>query len=255
MFAGMLMYPAAAALDVMAHYEELTRQAPEALSLVTALVTAPPVPFVPAELRLKPVVTIAACHVGPVEEAKASVEPIRRFGRPALDTFGSQQYVDIQQWFDGGVPHGLHYHCRSEWLRPLDRDALHALAAAGRSRKSPLSHVLVRHMGGATSRVPPDATAFRFRQARHLLTIAGCWEPGDPEPESHRDWCRSAWTSLRPASEGGGYVNHLDGEGEERTREAYGTDTWTRLVAVKRRYDPGNLFRMNQNIDPGESVG
>jgi FAD/FMN-containing dehydrogenase len=254
MMAGIVMYPADAALDVMAHYEELTRTAPETLSLAAALVTAPPAPFVPDSLRLQPVVAIAACHVGPVDESQDLIHRVRNFQTPAVDTFGIQRYVDIQQWFDGGVPHGLHYYCRSEWLSPLDRDALRALVRAGAGRTSPLSQVLVRHMGGATARVAPEATAFRFRQARHILTIAACWEPGNPEPEVHRDWCRSAWESLRRASAGGSYVNQLHDEGEDRTREAYGPDTWTKLVAVKRRYDPNNLFRMNQNVDPGTLV-
>jgi FAD/FMN-containing dehydrogenase len=254
MMAGFVMYPAAAASEVLAHYEELTAEAPEGLSLAAALVSAPPAPFVPAHLRLQPVVAIAACHVGPVDEGDAVVRQVRCFGRPAVDTFGIQRYVDIQQWFDDGVPHGLHYYCRSEWLRPLDGEGLLALTAAGASRTSPLSQVLVRHMGGATARMAPDATAFRFRQARHILTIAASWEPGDPAPDVHRNWCRTAWASLRRRSAGGSYVNQLHDEGEDRTREAYGPDTWAKLVMVKRRYDPGNLFRMNQNIDPAFPV-
>jgi FAD/FMN-containing dehydrogenase len=251
MMAGFVMYPAAAATEVLGHYEELSRGAPEALSLVAALVNAPPAPFVPPDLQLQPVVAIAACHVGPANEGEDAVQRVRRFGKPAVDTFAVQRYVDIQQWFDAGVPHGLHYHCRSEWLRPLDGNALQALAHAGASRTSPMSQVLVRHMGGATARVPADATAFRFREAQHILTIAACWEPGSAAPEQHREWCRGAWASLRPASAGGSYVNHLTDEGEDRTREAYGPATWEKLVAAKRRYDPTNLFRMNQNIDPG----
>jgi len=250
MFAGFVMYPAAAAPEVLGFYEDLTRTAPEELSVCAALVSAPPAPFVPDGLRFQPVVALAACYVGDPREGEDALERLRRFGRPAVDTFRVQNYVDVQKWFDDSVPHGLHYHCRSEWLQPLDARALQALAAAGASRTSPLSQVLVRHMGGATSRVDPAATAFRFRHARHILTIAAAWEPHDTAAEAHRDWCRCAWASLRPASCGGGYVNHLTDEGEARTREAYGPGTWERLVAAKRRYDPTNLFRMNQNIDP-----
>jgi hypothetical protein len=250
MMAGFVLYPAAQAQEVMSHYEQLTREAPEELSLMTALLSAPPAPFVPPEMHFQPVVGLAACYVGPVEEGERAVAAIRRFGRPVADTFGVQPYTAIQQWFDASVPHGLHYHCRSEWLKPLDMDAIRALAEAGASRTSPMAQVLVRHMGGATARVDPDATAFRFRDVRHILTVASCWEPGDAQAEQHRAWCRGTWESLRPASAGGGYVNHLTEEGEDRTREAYGAKTWDRLVAAKRRYDPQNLFRMNQNIDP-----
>jgi FAD/FMN-containing dehydrogenase len=254
MYAGFVMYPAAQAPEVLAHYEQLTRSAPDELSLMTALVSAPPAPFVPPALHFQPVIGIAACYVGPVEEGQQVLQGVRSFGQPAVDTFGVQPYTAIQQWFDAGVPHGLHYHCRSEWLDPLDSDALDALAQAAADRTSPLSQVLVRHMGGATSRVDPTATAFRFRSVRHILTVAAAWEPGDERAEVHRQWCRDAWNRLRPWSAGGGYVNHLTDEGADRTREAYGAQTWERLVAAKRRYDPANLFRMNQNIDPGTTA-
>lgn len=250
MIAGFVMYPASQAAQVLGHFDQLTRKAPQELSLVAALVSAPPAPFVPAALHFQPVVAIAACYVGPVEEGAAAVRALREFGAPAVDTFGVQNYVDIQQWFDNSVPHGLHYHCRSEWLKPLDAAGIAALAAAAARSTSPMSQVLVRHMRGATAGVAPEATAFRFRQTEHMLTVAAVWEPSDAQPERHRDWCRATWEALRPSTAGGGYVNHLTDEGEDRTREAYGAQTWERLVSVKRRYDPGNLFRMNQNIKP-----
>ncbi|TFZ05951.1 FAD-binding oxidoreductase [Ramlibacter henchirensis] len=251
MYAGFAMYPAAQAPAVLAHYERLTRGAPDELSLVAALVNAPPAPFVPPELQLQPVAALAGIWVGPADEGERALQAVRRFGNPAVDTFGEQPYTAIQQWFDGGVPHGLHYYCRSEWLKPLEGGDLQALADAAARRTSPMSQVLVRHMGGAVSRVDPEATAFRFRDVRHILTVAAAWQPGDEHAGEHRQWCRETWSALKPASAGGGYVNHLTEEGASRTREAYGKATWDRLVAAKRKYDPANLFRMNQNIDPG----
>jgi Berberine and berberine like len=248
--AGFVMYPASQAPQVLRLYDALTRQAPDALSLVAAQLCAPPAPFVPPALQFQPIVAIAACYVGAVEEGAQAVSALRAFGAPAVDTFAVQNYVDIQRWFDDSVPHGLHYHCRSEWLKPLDGSAIEALIEAARNATSTMSQVLVRHMGGATSRVAPDATAFRFRAAEHLLTLASVWQPDDAHPQRHRQWCRDAWASLRSASAGGAYVNHLTDEGEDRTREAYGEQTWERLVTAKRRYDPTNLFRMNQNIRP-----
>lgn len=250
MMAGFCMWPAEQAPQVLAQFNALTRAAPQELSLVAALASAPPAPFVPPELQFKPMVGIAACYVGPVEAGARAVQAIRDFGAPPIDTFGVQNYVVIQRWFDGGVPHGLHYHCRSEWLNPLDAKAIDALVQAGRTMTSPISQILVRQMGGATAQVAPDNTAFRFRTAEHIIMIASVWQPGDADAPRHRDWCRGTWAALRPWTAGGGYVNHLDGEGEDRTREAYGAQTWQRLVAVKRRYDPANLFRMNQNIKP-----
>jgi FAD/FMN-containing dehydrogenase len=251
LMAGFCMWPADQAPQVLAHFNALARNAPRELSMVAALASAPPAPFVPQHLQFKPVVGIAAAYVGPVEEGARAVQAIREFGAPPIDTFGVQAYVDIQRWFDGGVPHGLHYHCRSEWLKPLDDRAIDALVEAGRSMTSPMSQILVRQMGGATAQVAPDATAFRFRTAEHMIMIASVWQPRDVDAQRHRDWCRGTWSALRPWTAGGGYVNHLDGEGDDRTREAYGAQTWERLVVVKRKYDPANLFRMNQNIKPG----
>lgn len=250
MVAGFVLYPAAQAVEVLSHFEAVTRSAPDEVSVSAALVSAPPAPFVPAELHFQPVVGLAACYVGPVDRGRRALESVRRFGRPVVDTFSVQPYTAIQQWFDGGVPHGLHYHCRSEWLRPLAADALGALAEGAASATSPMSQVLLRHMGGATARVSPEATAFRFRDARHILTIAAAWAPDDARADHHRQWCRDTWAALRPHSAGGAYVNQLVDEDPERTREAYGAATWDRLVLVKRRYDPSNLFRMNQNINP-----
>jgi FAD/FMN-containing dehydrogenase len=105
-------------------------------------------------------------------------------------------------------------------------------------------------MGGAISRVPAGATAFRFRDAAAMVTLAAMWpEPADPGA-AHTAWARDSWTALRPWSAGGGYVNHLGDEGPARVREAYGEQTWARLVALKRRYDPTNLFTFNQNVPP-----
>jgi FAD/FMN-containing dehydrogenase len=109
--------------------------------------------------------------------------------------------------------------------------------------------LLVRRLGGAIGDVAADATAFRYRDAAYMLTVANGWDEGDDAP--HVAWTRAAWEHLRPWSRGGGYVNHLAAdEGADRLREAYGEATWDRLVALKRRYDPANVFHLNQNVDP-----
>lgn len=249
MMAGFVMHPLERAQEVLAHCESLTRNAPEELSLVTAFVTAPPAPFVPKELQLKPVVAVAACYVGPIDEGQAAVLPLRKWGAPSVDTFRPQEYTEIQRWFDEAMPHGLHYYCRSEWLADFGAPAHTQVIAAASKMTSPMSQILVRHMGGATARVASTATAFPHRSASHMLMIVSAYSPDDTDPEHHRSWCRDTWSALRPWS-AGTYVNHLDDEGPERVREAYGAENWERLVRAKRRYDPENLFRMNQNIDP-----
>ena len=152
---------------------------------------------------------------------------------------------------DEGVPPGLHSYVKTEWLTSLDEAAVDAIAGYAARRTSPLSQILLRHMGGAISRVSPDATAFSYRDATLMLTVPACWTEPDDDRTPHVEWARGLWSALRHVSTGGGYVNQLDAdEGADRVREAYRPDTWRRLVELKRRYDPDNAFRRNANIPP-----
>lgn len=248
LYAGNLIWPAAAAPEVLGSYLDATADAPRDLALATAQVVAPPAPFVPADLHLQPVVVLAAVWTGDPDDGPDTLEAFRALD-PAVDTFEVQPYTTIQQWVDDGVPHGRRYHARSEWLGDLDTDAVGQLDAAAAEMSSPFNQVLVRHLGGAIADVDPDDTAFRFREATHMLTVAAGWDEGPDEP--HVAWSRSTWERLHPWSAGGSYVNHLAAdEGADRVREAYGAKTWDRLVALKRRVDPENRFHLNQNIAP-----
>jgi FAD/FMN-containing dehydrogenase len=250
LYAGMLMWHADRTQQVLEAYLALAETAPRDLSVVAALLVAPPAPFVPADLQFQPAVAVAAVWTGDATDpdAAGSLAPLRALG-PAVDAFDRQPYPVIQQWFDEGVPHGRRYHVRSEWLGELDAPAVEQLVASGAEMTSPFNQVLVRRLGGAIADVGPDDTAFRFRDAAYMLTIASGWDDGADEP--HVEWTRRSWDRLHPWSCGGGYVNHLAAdEGRDRVREAYGRTTWDRLVALKRRVDPDNVFHLNQNIDP-----
>jgi FAD/FMN-containing dehydrogenase len=249
-YAGMVMHPLDRAREALRAFLDLADVAPDALGLNAALVTAPPAPFVPSELHGKPVVVLAAGYIGSLAEGAEQVRPLREFNAPAFDTFGPMPYTALQSMVDQAVPFGLPNYTRSEWLRPLDDAGIDALLRAAADMSSPLSQVLLRIMGGAIARVPTDATAFRFRDAAAMLTCAALWpDPAAPGTQ-HREWAHTAWNRLRPWSAGGGYVNHLGEEGPGRVREAYGEQTWARLVALKRGYDPDNVFHLNQNIPP-----
>jgi hypothetical protein len=153
---------------------------------------------------------------------------------------------------DEGVPRGLHYYVKSEWLGGLPDAVISGLAEHHLSRPSPMDQILIHQMGGAVSRVPRNATAFAYRDAAFVLTVSGCWQPGEPR-EPHVAWGRSTWESSLPGSLGGAYINHLDAdEGEDRVRAAYGPQIYDRLVAVKTAWDPENVFRRNHNIRPRE---
>jgi FAD/FMN-containing dehydrogenase len=248
LYAGLLMWPASESTRILEHYVELAARAPRDLSIVAAQIIAPPAPFVPDAIRFRPAVGIAAVWTGDPADGERVIAELRA-EQPSVDTFGMHPYAEIQRWMDDSVPHGRRYHVRSEWLGELDELAVSELVDAAGSFTSPFNQILVRRMGGAVSDVAPDATAFRFRDARFMLTIASGWDDGGDE--GHVAWTRRTWERLRPWTSGGSYVNHLAAdEGVERVREAYGSATWDRLVALKRRVDPGNAFHLNQNVAP-----
>jgi FAD/FMN-containing dehydrogenase len=249
-FAGMVLHPLAEARAALRGFLDVAERAPDALGLNAALVTAPPADFVPPYLRGKPVVALAAAYVGPFDEGAETVRPIRESGAPAVDLFGPMPFTAVQSMADDAMPPGLSSYARSEWLQPLDEAGVDALVSAAEGMTSPMSQVLLRIMGGAVARVSPDATAFRFRGASAMTTLAAVWPDTTDPGERHREWARASWQRLLPWSAGGGYVNHLCDEGADRVREAYGEPTWKRLVGLKRRYDPRNVFQLNQNIPP-----
>lgn len=249
LLAGMMAWPADRAPDVLRAFLDIAVAAPRELSPVVSLVVAPPAPFVPPALQLRPVVAVSLVWTGDPTDPPDAFDRLRALG-PAIDTTGVHPYTEIQQWYDDGVPHGRRYHARSEWLGELDDGAVAELIDAAAAMPSPLHQILVRRMGGAVADVSPSATAFRFRDAAYMLTVAAGWDEGPGEP--HVAWSRETWSRLTPWSCGGSYVNHLAAdEGADRVREAYGDETWARLVALKRRVDPLNVFHLNQNVDPG----
>ena len=163
-------------------------------------------------------------------------------------------YLEVQQLSEGpGVP-GMHHYYTAEWLAGLDDTAIRALIGAATQATSPRSMIVLKRMGGATARVPAEATAFWYRQAPHNLDIHAQWAPGGDAP-AHRAWAHATRRAVRPASAGGGYVNFLgDDQGNDRVRAAYGGN-YQRLTDVKARYDPGNFFRVNHNIPPPAAPG
>jgi FAD/FMN-containing dehydrogenase len=216
-----------------------------------ALLLAPPAPFLHESLHGRPVLAVVPAWIGPLDEGERGLRAIRAVGAPAVDLVAPLTYLELQTMFDDFSPRGARYYVKSEWLKPLETDAHDALVeAAATLRTSPRAQIILRLMGGAIADVDDTETAFGGRDAAWMLTIAALWE--DPaETESHVAWARGAWEELLPASTGGSYVNHLGDEGEERIRAAYGAK-WDRLVELKRRWDPDNVLRLNQNIPPGD---
>jgi FAD/FMN-containing dehydrogenase len=249
-YGGALVYPVERAAEVLRLLREQAASVPDEVSLMVALVVAPPAPQFPPHLQGQPVVVLAAAYHGPLDEGERALRPLRDFTPPAVDLLGPLPYVALQQMVDAANPHGLHYYVKSEWLGGLPDEVVDALVRHHLERTSPMSQILIHQMGGAVSRVPRNATPFVHRDASFVLTVAGCWHPGEPR-DRHVEWTRSVWQDSLPGSLGAAYVNQLDAdEGEDRVRAAYGPATYARLVDVKTEWDPDNVFRLNQNIRP-----
>jgi FAD/FMN-containing dehydrogenase len=245
--AGMLAYPLEQAHEVLAFTRDWMEEAPDELTTFPVLVTAPPEPPFPPELQGRPIVAVGVAYAGPADDGMRALAPLKRFAPPALDLAGPMPYLALQSMLDATAPPGLHYYNRAEWLDELDDAAIATLVEHFERVTSPLSQVILGRMGGAVARVPADATAFPHRQARNLLWIVCGWTPGD-EAEPHLAWAGEIHRAMQPFAAGGVYVNAL-GDEPDRVRSAYGAN-WPRLVGLKRRYDPENVFRLNANIRP-----
>jgi FAD/FMN-containing dehydrogenase len=238
---GMLVHPAERARDVLKLFRDVTSSAPDELTTVCGMLTSP------EGVRICAVI---ACYNGPVADGERVLRPLREFGPPVADMIAPIPYVQQQRLLDDGFPSGLQVYWRGEFLRALSDDGIDALVDRFSAVTSPLSAMIVEHMGGAVARVPVDATAFSNRAAPYNLAIVGRWV--DPaERETHTAWTRGTSDAVRPFTAGGVYVNYIGlEEGAERVRHAYGAAKYDKLAAVKKAYDPTNLFRGNQNITP-----
>jgi FAD/FMN-containing dehydrogenase len=220
------------------------------VSTVVNLRLAPPLEILPERLHGVPVATIVCCYAGAdPAEGERLLEPVRRLATPLLDLVTVKPYTAQQATFDATVPHGLHYYWKSHYLDELGDGAIDALVDHAWRHRSPLSYTIMFQLGGAVRRVPDDATAFSGRGAGYALNINAVAVDADSYPEQAA-WAHRMWEAMRPHGHGV-YMNFLGDEGAGRVRAAYGAAKYRRLAALKRAWDPDNLFRLNQNITPG----
>jgi FAD/FMN-containing dehydrogenase len=247
--AGPVLYPAEHAGQVLRGYRDWAAGAPDEVSTVVSLRLAPPLPIIPERLHGVPVVTIVCCYIGADAAAgERLLEPVRRLAPPLLDLVTVKPYGAHQATFDTTVPHGLHYYWRSHYLDELGDRAIDTLVEHAWRHRSSQSYTIMFQLGGAVRRVPDEATAFTGRGAGYALNINAVATDRDGLTEQAA-WTRRMWAAMRPHANGV-YVNFLDREGTDRVRAAYGEAKYRRLVALKRAWDPDNLFRSNQNIAP-----
>jgi FAD/FMN-containing dehydrogenase len=247
--AGMLAYPLDDAPSVLANYRGLIVDAPDVLGTIVNLRLCPPIAAVSAHLHGLPIVAVVVCWSGDIAQGQSFLRPLREFGRPVLDTVAPMPYVDLQRMFNATSPPGKRYYWRSVDTGPLTDEVIATVVTHASRITSPLSSSPIYHMGGAVGRVPAEDTAFGSRGASHDINIFGAWEPDHTDRDRHIGWVRDFSEAMAPHGVGQ-YVNFLNDEGADGVRAAYGW-RWRRLVALKRRVDPHNLFRYNFNIDPG----
>jgi FAD binding domain/Berberine and berberine like len=247
--AGPIFWPMAESPRVLRFYREWIAEAPDDLMTIVVHRKAPPVPFIPPELHGEPVVSVVCCWAGSVEDGEKVVRPIKELGSPILDLCQPKPFTEHQAMFDPTFPHGRWYYFRSCDVAELTDEVIDITVEHSMRIASPLTAFPIWQMGGAVGRVGEDETAFNGRGAGHSFNINGATESADGF-DQEREWVRDFWSALEPHHTSV-YVNFLMEEGEERVREAYGAEKYDRLKALKRKYDPDNLFRLNQNIPPG----
>lgn len=240
LYGGLIGYPLAEAVNVFRDARDYLATAPEALSATLVLLRSP---------EGHPLAGVAVCYTGDPGAAEPASAPLRRLDTPVMEQLGPMPYVAVQQMIDQIAAPGLRYYMRSNLLDRLDEETIGIAAEHFARCPSPQSIVIFVQMGGAVARVVPGATAFPHRQAAYSFTALSIWTDPNADGENVA-WIRSLWADLRPKLPNAVYVNELTGdEGEARLRAAYGP-AYERLAALKRRYDPANVFRLNQNIAP-----
>jgi hypothetical protein len=241
--AGGLSYPLSMAPRVLRFYDDFVKTAPDELSTVASLALTP---------AGEPTVSIVVCYCGPIDGGEQVLRPLRTFEAPVDDTVQPMPYVMLQGARDEGFPAGRLHYWKSGWLRALTDEAIETLMEFVPRMPSSASGVGLQRMHGVASRIPSSATAFAHRAAQYDFLIGSQWS--DPtDSDRNMRWTRALFEAMQPHLETSVYVNNLGAEGPGRVQAAYGQN-YPRLVAVKKTYDPDNLFRANQNIDPARTL-
>ena len=240
---GLVVHPLAAGRTVLRFYREATPTLPDECTCHAVVRTSP---------DGVPVVALATAAFGAIADGEAMLRPLRSFGEPAADLIGTRPYRMVQTLFDAAQPPGRRHYWKSSFLRGLDDAAIDVVVDHFARVPSPHSIVFIEQHGGAVTRTVSNETAVAHRSAPFNLLILAAWT--DPtQDEVNIAWARELWAAMQPFAAEAIYVNYLGqarDEGHERIRAAYGPETYDRLVALKRQYDPSNVFRMNQNIAP-----
>lgn len=236
---GMIVHPQNSAKEVIQFYREFMKTAPDDLTLYTCLLTSP---------DGFPVVGYVGCYSGQIENAEDILKPLREFGSPLADQMGPMSYIELQSMLDAPFPKGNRYYWKSGFIKELSDDSIDMIISNASIVTSPYTAIILEFYGGVSATEPEGGTSYPHRQSEFDLVIISNWTSPD-EDEKNITWTRKFFDSMGPFLSHRVYMNALGVEGDERIKEAYG-DNYERLVALKNKYDPANLFCMNQNIKP-----
>ncbi len=246
--AGPIFWKMEDSAEVLRFYRDWVADAPDELMTIVVHRKAPPLPFVPEELHGKPVVMVICCWAGDLEEGERFIAPLKAFGSPVADVCAPKPFLTHQAMFDPSFVPGRWYYFKSCDVPELSDEIIDITVDHSLRIKSPLTSFPIWQTGGAVSRVGEDDTAFGGRHAGFTYNIGAATATAEGF-EEEREWVRNFWSALEPWHTTV-YVNFLGEEGEDRIRAAYGAEKYDRLKALKRKYDPDNFFRINQNIPP-----
>jgi FAD/FMN-containing dehydrogenase len=247
-YGGPMFFELEHAEEILKVYREFIVDAPEQLGVFPAFQQAPPVPFIPENRHGDPLFAVVGCWAGPIEEGEKALSTLRDIAPRVGEMVGPMPYPALNSAFDGLVPPGLQHYWKANFVRELTDEAIAAHLVHGPKLPAVNSTVHIYPINGAVHQVPSDATAFAYRDANFATVIAGMW-PDPAANEANIQWVRDYYDATAPHSEEGGYVNFMAGDDQSRIRANY-KQNYDRLARVKRQYDPGNLFRFNQNIEP-----
>lgn len=252
--AGVVVHPANDAGDVLRRWRDFEKTSPNELTQGALLFCFPDDPTAPSQLRAAPVIGVGGVYAGAIEDGEKALAPLRGYGQPAADTFAPMPYNEAQRMADFLWPSGLHGYWKSSYMRELSDGAIDVVTDYFARVPSPHTVIVLEHYGdGAMSRVPVPETAFGHRNWPYNFLVTSAWS--DPaETEQNIAWTREFFDAMKPFLVNASYINYIGDEGLEGLRGSYGEEKFARLVAIKSKYDPANVFRMNQNIAPVSSA-
>jgi len=249
-YAGPMLWPMEDAPEILRWYRDFIVKAPNSLNGFFAFLTVPPGPPFPEHLHNKKMCGIVWCYTGPLDKAERVFKPIRKFKPPALDLVGPIPHPALQSMFDALYPPGLQWYWKADFVRKLSDEAIALHVEHGALLPTMHSTMHLYPIDGKARSIRNGATPWSYRDANWAGVIVGV-DPSPANKERITDWAKDYWTAVHPHSAGGAYINFMMDEGTDRVRATYGK-SYDRLAKIKKRYDPANLFRVNQNIAPAK---